>query len=41
MDKLQLLEKIKTGNYNKEQLVGWITAMPNTSLKAKPNTLIK
>ena len=38
MDKNQLLEKVKSGNYNKEQLVGWITALPNTSLKTKPNT---
>ena len=38
MDKLQLLEKVKSGNYNKEQLVGWVTALPNTSLKTKPNT---
>lgn len=36
MDKTQLLEKVKTGNYSKEQLVGWITALPGTSSKVKP-----
>ena len=37
MDKTQLLEKVKTGNYNKEQLIGWVSALPS-SLKVKPNT---
>lgn len=29
MDKNQLLEKIKLGNYSKEQLLGWVNALPN------------
>ena len=38
MNKTQLLEKVKTGNYSKEQVIGWVTALPSTSLKLKPNT---
>ena len=37
MDKQALLEKIKSGNYTKEQLIGWITALPGSSMKVKPN----
>ena len=37
MDKTQLLEKVKAGNFNQEKLIGWITAMPQTTLKVRPN----
>jgi len=36
MDKNILLEKVKAGNYSKEQLMGWIGCLPNTALKIKP-----
>ena len=36
MDKTILLEKVKAGNYSKEQLIGWIGCLPNTTLKIKP-----
>lgn len=37
MDKSTLLEKVKTTNFTKEQIIGWVGALPNTSLKLKPN----
>ena len=36
MDKTQLLEKVKSGKYSQEQLIGWITALPNSVMKNKP-----
>ena len=36
MDKATLLEKIKSGNYTKEQLLGWIGAMPGSTKALNP-----
>ena len=36
MDKLQLQEKVKSGNYSKEQLLSWIGCLPGTSAARKP-----
>ena len=36
MDKQALINKVKAGNYNKEQLLSWIECLPNTTLKIKP-----
>lgn len=36
MDKQQLLEKIKGGNYSKEQLLAWVNCLPTTTSTRKP-----
>lgn len=35
-NKSVILEKIKKGNYTKEQLIGWIQALPGSSATRKP-----
>jgi hypothetical protein len=37
MDKVMLIEKVKSGNYSKEQLLSWIGCLPAPSEKRKPN----
>lgn len=36
MDKVMLIEKVKSGNYSKEQLLSWIGCLPAPSEKRKP-----
>jgi hypothetical protein len=36
MDKSILIEKIKTGNYNKEQLLSWVQCLPGSTASRKP-----
>lgn len=36
MDKSTLLEKVKTGKYSQEQLIGWINCLPSNTIKCKP-----
>ena len=36
MDKVQLTEKIKTGNYSKEQLLAWVQCLPGSTATRKP-----
>lgn len=36
MDKATLIDKIKTGNYDKEKLLGWVNAMSGTCHIKKP-----
>ncbi len=39
MDKTQLIDKVKNAqSIDKQQLLGWLQAMPNSELKAKPIT---
>lgn len=37
MDKAEILKKIKSGDYNQEKLIGWITALPGTNAQRKPS----
>jgi hypothetical protein len=36
MDKHTLLQKIKSGNYNQQQLLSWVGCLPGTSTNRKP-----
>jgi hypothetical protein len=36
MDKHTLLQKIKSGNYNQQQLLSWVGCLPGTSASRKP-----
>lgn len=36
MDKAQLLEKVKKGNYTQDQIVAWIGCLPGTSSIRRP-----
>jgi len=36
MDKFQLLEKVKTGKFNQEQLLSWVQCLPGSSATRKP-----
>lgn len=39
MDKLALLERVNSGEYDKDRLIGWITSMPGSIIpKPKPNS---
>lgn len=39
MDKQQLIDKVKTlNNIDKNQLLGWLQALPNSTNRPKPNT---
>lgn len=37
MTKEDILEKVKKGNYNQQQLISWITCLPQSPEKRKPN----
>lgn len=37
MDKVQLLEKVKTGKYTQEQLMAWIGCLPGATSTRKPS----
>lgn len=36
MNRENLLERIKSGNYTQDKLIGWITAMPATTTNRNP-----
>lgn len=37
MDKVQILERVKSGKYTQDQLIGWITALPGSTVNRKPS----
>lgn len=37
MQKEDIIEKVKKGNYNQNQLLGWLQALPNSTPKIKPS----
>jgi len=39
MDKLTLKEKVSKGDYTKQQLLGWIQALPGSTGSHKPNSI--
>ena len=39
MDKFQLIELVKKGNFNQEKILGWLNAMPTSTATRKPTVL--